>query len=127
MIKEKANKVEEILREYPDARDNDQELVAKYWQQELMAIKHKGGTDSILTYREIDLIYYIIQSGRLSQADTITRARRKLQEEIPSLRGANYEKRHAVTKVVKEEIKEIPEMKGTYKALEQMTLGLFDR
>ena len=92
-----------------------------------MAIKHKGGTDSILTYREIDLIYYIIQSGRLSQADTITRVRRKLQEEIPSLRGANYEKRHAATKVVKEEIKEIPEMEGTYKALEQMTLGLFDR
>ena len=127
MIKEKANKVEDILREYPESRDNDNELVAKYWHSELSAMRVEQGRRFILTPREINLFYNVIQSGMLSQADTITRARRKIQEEIPALRGEKYYKRHSATEIVKEEIKEIPEMIGTYKALDQMTLGLFDK
>tara|TARA_Y100000385_G_C13039266_1_gene614540 strand:- start:791 stop:1174 length:384 start_codon:yes stop_codon:yes gene_type:complete len=127
MIKEKANKVEDILREYPESRDNDNDLVAKYWHTELSQMKRDEGTRFILTHREISLFYKVIQSGILSQADTITRARRKIQEEIPALRGEKYNKRHSATEIVKEEIKEIPQMVGTYKALDQMTLGLFDK
>ena len=127
MIKEKINKVEEILRECPDARDDDNDLIATYWRQELMVIKHEEVKNSVLTQREIDLFYFIVRNGMLSQADTITRARRKIQEEIPALRGEKYYKRHSATEIVKEEIKEIPQMVGTYKALDQMTLGLFDK
>jgi len=127
MIKEKANKVEDILREYSESRDNDNDLVAKYWHNELSAMRVEQGRRFILTPREINLFYNVIQSGMLSQADTITRARRKIQEEIPALRGEKYHKRHSATEIVKEEIKEIPEMIGTYKALDQMTLGLFDK
>ena len=127
MIKEKANKVEDILREYPESRDNDNDLVAKYWNDELREMKFDQERDFILTHREIHLFYKVIKSGILSQADTITRARRKIQEEIPALRGEKYHKRHSATEIVKEEIKEIPQMVGTYKALDQMTLGLFDK
>ncbi len=127
MIKEKIKTVEKILREIATTRDNDQELIAKYWHDELREMKFDQGTDFILTHREINLFYKVIESGILSQPDTITRARRKVQEEVPSLRGDKYHKRHSATEIVKEEIKEIPEMVGTYKALDQMTLGLFDK
>ena len=127
MIKEKIKTVEKILREIATTRDNDQELIAKYWHDELREMKFDQGTDFILTHREINLFYKVIESGILSQPDTITRARRKVQEEVPSLRGDKYHKRHSATEIVKEEIKEIPEMVGTYKALDQMTLELFDK
>ena len=127
MIKEKIKKVEKILREIATTRDNDQELIAKYWHDELREMKFDQERDFILTHREINLFYKVIESGILSQPDTITRARRKVQEEVPSLRGDKYHKRHSATEIVKEEIKEIPEMIGTYKALDQMTLGLFDK
>jgi hypothetical protein len=127
MIKEKIKKVEKILREIATTRDNDQELIAKYWHDELREMKFDQERDFILTHREINLFYKVIESGILSQPDTITRARRKVQEEVPSLRGDKYHKRHSATEIVKEEIKEIPEMVGTYKALDQMTLELFGR
>ena len=127
MIKEKVNRVEEILREYPESRDNDNELIAKYWHQELMAIKHERGRNSALTYREIDLVHFIVRSGILSQPDSITRARRKLQEEVPSLRGEKYHKRHSAIPNVKQEIKEIPEMRGSKEAINQISYELFGR
>ena len=103
MIKEKANKVEDILREYPQSRDNDLDLIARYWYLEMKKS----------------------QRGGLYLSDDQIKA--FCQEEIPALRGEKYHKRHSATEIVKEEIKEIPEMVGTYKALDQMTLGLFDR
>ena len=121
MIKEKAKKVEDILKRHSQTKDSDIELIALFWWEELA--NNSQGIDR----DNFKIFLRCFREGALTMPDTITRVRRKLQEEIPSLRGANYEKRHAATKVVKEEIKEIPEMKGTYKALEQMTLGLFDR
>ena len=126
MIKEKVNRVEEILREYPESRDNDNELLAEYWRQELMVIKHEKVFDP-LTHREIDLVHFIVQSGILSQPDSITRARRKLQEEVPSLRGEKYHKRHSAIPKVKQEIKEIPEMRGSKEAINQISYELFGR
>lgn len=127
MIKEKIKTVEKILREIATTRDNDQELIAKYWHDELREMKFDQERDFILTHREINLFYKVIESGILSQPDTITRARRKVQEEVPSLRGDKYHKRHSNDEKVKEEIREIPQMRGTTEALNQMTLGLFGK
>lgn len=124
MIKEKANKVEDILREYPQSRDNDLDLIARYWYLE-MKKSQRGGL--YLSDDQIKAFCQLVTSGLITLPDTITRARRKIQEEIPALRGEKYHKRHSATEIVKEEIKEIPEMVGTYKALDQMTLGLFDK
>ena len=121
MIKEKAQKVKDILIKYPQTQDSDSELIALFWWEELA--NNSQGIDR----DNFKIFLRCFREGALTMPDTITRVRRKLQEEIPSLRGANYEKRHAATKIVKEEIKEIPEMKGTYKAFDQMTLGLFNR
>tara|TARA_R110000868_G_scaffold53364_1_gene167609 strand:+ start:1929 stop:2294 length:366 start_codon:yes stop_codon:yes gene_type:complete len=109
MIKEKAKKVEKILREIATTRDNDYELIAKYWNDELMFMKWEQERNFILTHREINLFYRVIESGILSHPDSLTRARRKIQEEMPALRGANYNKRHSATSVVKKELRDIPE------------------
>tara|TARA_R100001510_G_C7489962_1_gene98211 strand:+ start:203 stop:562 length:360 start_codon:yes stop_codon:yes gene_type:complete len=119
MIKDKAKRVEDILRKYPQSRDNDLDLIARYWYLEMR--------ESDMNDDQIKAFCQLVKSGLISLPDTITRARRKIQEEIPALRGDKYNKRHSATEVVKEEIKEIPEMVGTYKAFEQISLELFGR
>ena len=119
MIKDKAQNVEDILRKYPQSRDNDLDLIARYWYLEMR--------ESDISDDQIKAFCHLVKSGLISLPDTITRARRKIQEEIPTLRGEKYHKRHSATEIIKEEIKEIPQMIGTYKAFEQMTLGLFDK
>ena len=125
MISEKIKKVEEILRECPDERDEDNDLIATYWRQELMVIKHEEVKNSVLTQREIDLFYFIVRNGMLSNPESIRRSRQKLQQVNPKLRGKKYNERHAAAKkVVKElrEVKEEPQGQG----LNALFNGLFD-
>ena len=121
MIKDKAKKVEEILRRHSQTQDSDSELIALFWWEELA--NNSQGIDR----DNFKIFLRCFREGVLTMPDSITRARRKIQEEIPALRGEKYHKRHSATEIVKEEIKEIPEMVGTYKALDQMTLRLFDK
>ena len=125
MISEKIKKVEEILRECPDARDDDNDLIAKYWRQELMLIKHEEVKNSVLTQREIDLFYFIVRNGMLSNPESIRRSRQKLQQVNPKLRGEKYNERHAAAKKVVKELKEVkkePQGQG----LNALFNGLFD-
>tara|TARA_R110001592_G_scaffold12212_7_gene58746 strand:- start:3114 stop:3494 length:381 start_codon:yes stop_codon:yes gene_type:complete len=125
MISEKIKKVEEILRECPDARDDDNDLIATYWRQELMVIKHEEVKNSVLTQREIDLFYFIVRNGMLSNPESIRRSRQKLQQVNPKLRGEKYNERHAAAKKVVKELKEVkkePQGQG----LNALFNGLFD-
>lgn len=68
-------------------RDDDELLVVRIWHDELEAqdIKPKEITGyELLTH---------IKDRKVTPADTITRARRKVQEECSFLRGKNYVKR----------------------------------
>jgi hypothetical protein len=46
-------------------------------------------------------------NGNLPSPDTITRARRKIQEKHPELRGVNYVERQKLEKQVRENINKI--------------------
>tara|TARA_R110000796_G_scaffold31780_2_gene83924 strand:+ start:2011 stop:2382 length:372 start_codon:yes stop_codon:yes gene_type:complete len=116
MIKEKAKKVEAILREYPQSRDCDLDLIARYWFREIK------GANTNFTDEQIKAFCLLVKSGKISLPDTITRARRKIQEEMPDTRGDKYDKRHLATGIVKQELKEIPEMIGTLNFLDQLRI-----
>lgn len=65
------------------------------WIQELNAL----GED----YKKLSAVDFMhfYAEGKLTNTDTITRIRRKLQETSPNLRGKKYEKRQARQKDVK--------------------------
>lgn len=76
-----------ILTEDPRTRDDDQLLCAIIWSRLAMKqgldVRNKTGYEFLLLYVQ----------NKLVSADTITRARRKIQEERPSLRGKKYVER----------------------------------
>ena len=127
MISEKIKKVEKILRECPDARDNDNYLIGSYWHEELMQIKEMKERDFVfdLTDKEIDLFCDIIEGGMLSNPESIRRSRQKLQQVNPKLRGEKYNERHAAAKKVVKELKEVKE-EPQGQGLNALFNGLFD-
>lgn len=76
-----------ILTEDERTRDDDQLLCAMIWSRLAMKqghdVRKETGYNFLLLYVE----------NKLVSADTITRARRKIQEERPSLRGKKYVER----------------------------------
>ena len=80
-------------------RNNDNKLIANIWHKllEKSGINTKNITGwTLLTH---------LSKGDLPTPESITRCRRKLQEEIPALRGTAWDKRHKKQKEVKEELK----------------------
>jgi len=80
-------KVEDILRRYPQAKDNDNILVALYWWDELENNPHQ------IDREKFKLFLSYFREGNVTMPDTITRARRKLQNDKKSLRGDKYNAR----------------------------------
>ena len=79
--------IKNLLTKYPNLKDNDNKLIANYWNLEL---KNKNKDINILTASDLLSMY---AQSQLTNAETIRRMRAKLQEEIPSLRGRAYELR----------------------------------
>lgn len=77
--------IKRLLEQKAAARDNDQLLVSYVWYSELLA---KGKKDC----SAIELLR-LHADGVLTNHDTITRARRKLQEQYVELRGNKYKHR----------------------------------
>ncbi len=86
-VKTMQNDVASMLRRYPELRDDDEKLVTNIWYIEMQ----RFGTPEKLPVTDFLALY---QQGKLSTADVITRARRKVQETYPELRGNNWEERH---------------------------------
>jgi hypothetical protein len=80
-------RVEQWLEEKPDLRDSDEKLVSNIWYDDLRLKNIKTREGSYLHFLSL------YGTGQLTSADSITRARRKVQEDNPHLRGENYEKR----------------------------------
>lgn len=84
-------KVQRILDKVLEARDSDGRLTAEFWWRELKAM---GVNPRACPGIEI---MRLIGKGRLTSAETITRARRKLQEKYPQYRGRRYyERKHRI-------------------------------
>ena len=96
-INETGSEVYRLLMKYPHLRDNDQRLVATFHNYEV------GGTKILSSMTAIEYLNAIIES-RLTNPETITRARRKVQEEYPETRGGKYLKRKKAEYEIREQI-----------------------
>jgi hypothetical protein len=86
------------LVKFPEYRDNDEMLVAKFWYDEL---KRMGKDLRIMTTQDFLITY---GKGELTPSDIIIRARRRAQEELPELRGKKWDERHREAKKVRNQI-----------------------
>ena len=89
--------VQILLETYPKLRDNDVRLVASYYYNNISNINQISAIDFL----------QIMVNGNLPSPDTITRARRKIQEKHPELRGLNYVERQKLEKQVRENINKL--------------------
>lgn len=88
MIQTISEKVKDLLIRYPKLRDDDFSLKCNFWNEE---VKKKTGKN----LNELTAFEYLDMFNRkkLTNGDTISRARRKMQEMFPELRGARYAER----------------------------------
>lgn len=92
------DRVKYLLLKYPHLRDNDNKLVANYWFFEL---KDRGVNLSDISASEL---LNLFSNKKLSSFESISRCRRKLQEENEILRGKSYQKRKAEEDYTKKNI-----------------------
>lgn len=96
ITKQVAEVIKDLLTKHPHLRDDDNRLIATFWRREFgeLNCKKKPTIEFLVT----------LASGSLTASESIHRARRKLQEEFPELRGTKYFKRHQAAEDVKHEI-----------------------
>lgn len=96
-------KVSEIVRDIlikdSYSRDNDELLMINVWKKQSTKILDHG-------YNFLDFSLDFVE-GNFFKPESIRRARQRLQELNPELRGRFYKHRHGHTSKVKEEIKSI--------------------
>jgi len=92
------NQVKNVLEQYEDARDNDNLLMAIIWDAQ---VKRLG--QNIVTMNAWNFLK-LHSDGKLASTESVTRARRKVQELHPELRGKNYAKRQGNQKDVKRQL-----------------------
>lgn len=73
-------KVERMLRQYPELKDNDIRLIINYWRSEIQELETMSG---------IDVLRYIAE-GKVTNPEVIRRSRQALQKKHEDLRGKNY-------------------------------------
>ena len=86
-----------LLEAYPKLRDNDVRLVATYYYNNIANINQMSAIDFL----------EVMVNGNLPSPDTITRARRKIQEKHPELRGAKYEEKQKLELEFRQNINKI--------------------
>jgi hypothetical protein len=84
-----------LLTHKKHLRDNDQALIANIWWRELLLL----GKDKTMAIEFLKLF----SEGKLSNPESIRRARQKIQEENPELRGDSYYARHKEEKRFRQE------------------------
>ena len=92
------DQVKDLLTNHPHLRDDDERLMATMW------FKHME--EKLEEMSAFDLLKQLATSN-LPSYESISRCRRKLQEECPELRGEKWDKRHKAQEDVKEDLKEM--------------------
>lgn len=90
--------VETLIKKFPPLRDNDNQLICNVWHRELKAQGIDPDVESGTT------VMKAIAGKKVTSAESITRCRRKLQEDYPEYRGKLYAERHNLTDTVKTEL-----------------------
>jgi hypothetical protein len=91
-------KVANVLLKYPSTKDDDRQLCVYYWHEELI---EQGKDPSKMDIPDFFLMYTY---GGLTDAQTITRLRRKLQMERPQFRGERWKAKQANQEKVKKDL-----------------------
>ena len=97
-------KIAEILTLKPKARDNDFYLMYWMWRDEFYILNKDTQLELDFDKTNIVNILSMLKDRKLSHPSGIMRARRKLQEEHPSLRGEVWKIRHKEQAVVKKDL-----------------------
>jgi hypothetical protein len=82
------------LEKVPELRDSDQMLMAHIWSAECR--KHQVNS--------LPEFFVRLSSGKMTNYESVGRARRKVQEDHPELRGKNYKDRQDNQESVKSEL-----------------------
>ena len=97
-------KVAEIMTLKPESRDNDFYLMYWIWRNEFHSVNKEHNIELNFDKANILSILGLLKDKKLSHPSGIMRARRKLQEEYPKLRGNVWEARHAEQAEVKKDL-----------------------
>ena len=89
--------VKQLLTDQPKTRDSDNLLILKVWAEQEPSLRRTS-------FSFVNFSYYFI-NGIFHSTESICRARRKIQEEFPSLRGASYKARQNHQEDVKEQLR----------------------
>ena len=88
--------VQEFLTKHPSLRDSDEKLMANIWWSHIrFNIGENASSKALLS---------MLAEGKLPSYESISRCRRKLQEECPNLRGEKWYERHKRSKKIRKEI-----------------------
>jgi hypothetical protein len=90
--------VKALMMQYTDFKDNDNQLVAWFWKLEMEKMGYPSSNTPTSNFLKL------MAWGKFTSSETITRVRRKLQEEFPELRGKNYDERQAKQSQVKKDL-----------------------
>ena len=96
-MKNMLDKVINLLTKHHSLRDSDERLTANIWYNHTKNVKTIDALTLLSRFAE----------GKLPSYESISRCRRKIQEEKPELRGKKWEKRHSKQKIIKKQIKEM--------------------
>ncbi|CAB4148908.1 hypothetical protein UFOVP523_32 [uncultured Caudovirales phage] len=99
MKKEIKQKVRSILELVPSTRNNDNELIATYWENEL--------GHELINMSAGEFLYIYSTSNVLTNAESIRRNRQKIQEQNEHLRGLKYRVRQILGEEVRQTIKDL--------------------
>ena len=91
------DQVTTLLTKKSHLRDNDKRLVCNIWWK-------AAPNPELLMFEDFINLYI---NGEIPESDSITRCRRKVQEEKKELRGKSWDLRHGLEDVIKKELKDI--------------------
>ena len=97
-------KVADILTLKSKSRDNDFYLMYWVWKNEFQALNVSNKMTLDFDRTNIVNLLSLLKDRKLSHPSGIMRARRKLQEEHPGLRGDVWKIRHKEQEVVKKDL-----------------------
>jgi hypothetical protein len=98
-------KVADILLRHPETQDNDRELIVRYWKDEISELQDIAREKlQSMPYFTLDGFLATFMTGGFTSPDSITRARRQVQEQYPQFRGKKYKERQARQEEVKKEL-----------------------
>ena len=94
------SRVQFLMEKYPLLRDDDFRLYASYVSFQV------GGKTKLQEMNAYDFLTRLA-NGELAHFESVRRLRQKLQEQVPELRGANYEKRKKDAEATRNQIHDL--------------------